>query len=90
PEPGSLYEFTYRAAGPKVLGIGFAATRDVVAFLRGAESGAANPAGGAVKRAVALGISQSGRFLRDFIRQGFNQDEEGRRVFDGMLLHISG
>ncbi|ACA15118.1 conserved hypothetical protein [Methylobacterium sp. 4-46] len=90
PEPGTLYEFTYRAINPKVLGLGFAATRDVVAFLRGPQAAPANPAGGAVKHAVALGISQSGRFLRDFIRQGFNQDEEGRRVFDGMLLHISG
>src|SRR4051794_2945585 len=90
PEPGTLYEFTYRATEPKVLGIGFAATRDVVAFLRGPEPAPGNPVAGMIKHAVALGISQSGRFLRDFIHQGFNQDEAGRRVFDGMLLHISG
>ena len=89
PEPGTLYTLTYPAANPKVLGIGFAATRDVVAYLRGPAS-AENPAGGAIRHAVALGISQSGRFLRDYIHQGFNQDEAGRRVFDGMLLHISG
>ena len=88
PEPGSLYQFTYRATGPKVLGLGFAATRDVVAFLRGAETG--NPAGGAVRRTLALGISQSGRYLRDFVHQGFNRDEAGARVFDGVLAHISG
>ena len=90
PLPGSLYEFTYRATGPKVLGIGFAATRDVVAYLRGDAAGGANPAGGAIRRAVALGISQSGRYLRDFVQGGFNRDEAGRRVFEGMLLHISG
>lgn len=90
PLPGSLYEFTYQATEPKVLGIGFAATRDVVAHLRGEASGGANPAGGGIRHALALGISQSGRYLRDFIQQGFNRDEAGRRVFDGVLSHIAG
>jgi len=89
PLPGSLYEFTYQATEPKVLGIGFAATRDVVAYLRSA-GGAANPAGGAIRHTLALGISQSGRYLRDFIQQGFNRDETGKRVFDGVLSHIAG
>jgi hypothetical protein len=87
PQPGSLYEFTYRAIGPKVLGLGFAATRDVVAYLR---RPATDKPVGVVQRALALGISQSGRFLRDFVHQGFNRDEAGSRVFDGMLAHISG
>ncbi|TXN72096.1 alpha/beta hydrolase domain-containing protein [Methylobacterium sp. WL6] len=90
PLPGSLYEFTYPATEPKVLGIGFAATRDVVAYLRGGAADGANPAGGTIRHAVALGISQSGRYLRDFVYQGFNRDEAGRRVFDGMLSHIAG
>ena len=88
PAPGSLYEFTYPATGPKVLGLGFAATRDVVAHLR--RSNVADRAGGVIRHAVALGISQSGRYLRDFVHQGFNRSEDGKRVFDGMLLHISG
>lgn len=87
PLPGSLYEFTYQATEPKVLGIGFAATRDVVAHLRGE---AANPAATGIKQTLALGVSQSGRYLRDFIQQGFNRDEAGRRVFDGVLSHIAG
>ena len=90
PLPGSLYEFTYSATEPKVLGIGFAATRDVVAYLRGGSADGTNPAGGTIRHAVALGISQSGRYLRDFVYQGFNRDEAGRRVFDGMLSHIAG
>ncbi|AWN37187.1 alpha/beta hydrolase domain-containing protein [Methylobacterium radiodurans] len=90
PLPGSIYQFTYEATEPKVLGIGFAATRDVVAYLRGDAAGGSNPAGGAIRHAVALGISQSGRYLRDFIYQGFNRDEAGRRVFDGVLSHIAG
>jgi hypothetical protein len=89
PEPGSIYQLYYRARDPKVLGLGFAATRDVVSFLRN-EGGAANPAGAGVKSVLALGISQSGRYLRDFIGQGFNADEDGRKVFDGVLAHISG
>ncbi|WP_336491948.1 alpha/beta hydrolase domain-containing protein [Methylobacterium nigriterrae] len=90
PLPGSIYQFTYQATEPKVLGIGFAATRDVVAYLRGDAAGGANPAGGVIRHAVALGISQSGRYLRDFIYQGFNRDEAGHRVFDGVLSHIAG
>jgi hypothetical protein len=81
PEPGALYELSYKAKNPKVLGIGFAATRDLVARLR---------QDGGAKAAFAVGISQSGRYLRDFIGQGFNQDESGKKVFDGVLAHISG
>jgi hypothetical protein len=90
PSPGALYEITYEAIGPKVQGIGFAATRDVVASLRGDGMAGRALLGGAIEHTVALGISQSGRFLRDFIHQGFNQDEDGKKVFDGMLGHISG
>ena len=93
PQVGSLYEFTYPARDPKVLGIGFAGTRDVVSFLRYEDSdakGTANPARGGIKAALAVGISQSGRYLRDHIGQGFNQDERQRKVFDGVLAHISG
>jgi hypothetical protein len=93
PEPGSLYELRYPAKDPKVLGIGFAATRDFVSFLRYATSDdnfTPNPAGRGIRTALALGISQSGRYLRDHIVQGYNQDENARRVFDGVLAHISG
>jgi hypothetical protein len=78
---GSLYEFHYPARDPKVLGTGFAAVRDLVSHLR-ATSGATS--------ALAVGISQSGRYLRDFVRQGFNQDENAKKVFDGVLSHIAG
>lgn len=93
PEPGALYELTYPAKDPKVLGIGYAATRDVVSFLRYAardDAGTANPVGRPITHALGVGISQSGRYLRDHISQGFNQDESKRKVFDGVLAHISG
>ncbi|WP_288588753.1 alpha/beta hydrolase domain-containing protein [uncultured Methylobacterium sp.] len=84
PGPGTIYQLAYRTTGPKVQGIGFAAVRDVVAHLRtGTEAGT-------IRHTVALGISQSGRYLRDFIHLGFNRDESGRRVFDGVLAHIAG
>jgi hypothetical protein len=87
PEPGIIYELTYRARTPWVSGIGFAITRDVAAFLRSgpAESPARN-----IEAAFGFGISQSGRYLRDFIRQGFNQSLAGEKVFDGVLTHTAG
>ncbi len=93
PEPGTLYELHYPAKDPKVLGIGFAATRDFVSFLRNESSDDAfqpNPADRGIGKVIATGISQSGRYLRDFVHQGFNQDEGRRKVFDGVLAHISG
>ncbi len=90
PAPGTLYEFTYDATAPKVQGIGFAATRDLVSALRGDGPLARQALGGGITHTVAFGISQSGRYLRDFIHGGFNADEDGRKVFDGVLAHISG
>ena len=93
PLPGSLYELRYVAKNPKVLGIGFAATRDLVSFVRhqGSDDNLlANPAGRRIRHALGVGISQSGRYLRDHVAQGFNEDESGQQVFDGVLTHISG
>src|SRR5438093_10746251 len=97
-EPGLIYDFRYEAKDPKVLGIGFAATRDLVSFLRNDatdRAGTANPVmlGPDViglRTALAVGISQAGRYLREHIERGFNRDEAGRRVLDGVLSHIAG
>jgi hypothetical protein len=88
PQPGTLYEIHYPAKNPKVLGLGFAAVRDLVSHLRN-DASAGNPARG-VKATLAYGSSWSGRFLRDYIHQGFNQDESARKVFDGVMAHIAG
>jgi hypothetical protein len=82
-EPGAIYEFSYPAQGPKVLGIGFAAVRDVVSALRHDRS---DPA----RTVIGLGISQSARFARQFLEMGMNRDESGARVFDGLMMHIGG
>jgi len=92
-KPGRLYELTYRAKDPLVLGLGFAAARDLGAFLKSAErdeGGTANPVLVPNAKAIVMGSSQSGRFIRSLIHLGFNQDESGRAVFDGALPHIGG
>src|SRR5262249_20100883 len=89
PKPGYLYEFTYQGTKPKVLALGFAATRDVVSFLRYDARGLA-ATGGPISHALAIGFSQAGRYLRNHVSDGFNRDEQGRPVFDGIHSHIAG
>ena len=93
--PGAIYELAYTARDPLVLGLGFAAVRDLVSFLHHEkEDGDGNPNpladGGGVEKAYACGRSQSGRFLRDLVYHGFNEDERGRQVFDAIAPHAAG
>ena len=92
---GAIYEFVYQAKDPIVMGLGFAAMRDAISFFRYDETdraGNPNPLAfeGLPDTAISLGISQSGRVLRDFLYQGFNEDLSGRIVFDGMHPNIAG
>jgi hypothetical protein len=87
-EPGRIYDVVYRASSPRVIGIGLAGTRDFVSFLKHAE-GDRNPAAG-LRWAIGWGVSQTGRFLRHFLYQGFNEDERGRKVFDGVFDQVGG
>ena len=92
-DAGAIYEFIYTARDPKVMGLGFAATRDIVSFLRNETAdaaGTANPVAGRIDRAIGFGLSQSGRYLHDYLYLGFNADEAGRAVFEGLMPHISG
>jgi hypothetical protein len=84
-EPGRIYELVYRSRDPKVAGVGLAAIRDAMSW---AKYDPASPV--AARHAIGFGISQTGRLLRHFIYQGFNTDEQGRKVFDGLLVHIAG
>lgn len=84
-EAGRIYEYVYAVADPVVAGLGFAAVRDFASYTKHSTE-AITPA----SRVVAEGISQNGRFLRDFIFQGFNADEEGRIALDGVLSHVAG
>ncbi len=86
-----IYELLYTAKDPIVMGLGLAALRDVGAFLRHAvadDFGNPNPLTGGIEWSLLNGISQSGRLLRTFLDLGFNEDEQSRRVFDGMQPHI--
>jgi hypothetical protein len=85
-EPGHVYELTYEAQGAVVSGLGFAALRDLAAALK---HGATAPFAQA-RYAYAFGPSQDGRLLREFMYEGFNADERGERVFDGVIAHIAG
>ncbi len=83
--PGKLYEYVYVAADPVVAGLGFAAVRDFASYAKHAPDAVAPAA-----RVYGQGISQDGRFLRDFLYQGFNADEQGRMALDGVLAHVAG
>jgi hypothetical protein len=92
-DPALLYQLTFTAKDPLVLGIGLAATRDIASFFRYAEHddvGTPNPLGGKIVHALAFGTSQSGNFLKTSLNLGFNEDEEHRIVWDGMNSNISG
>ena len=88
-----IYELRYTAADPYVAGIGMAAIRDFVAFLRNATAdsvGTANPLAGDPKRVVSWSLSQPARLMNDYIWLGFNQDLAGKKVFDGVFNWIGG
>jgi Alpha/beta hydrolase domain len=81
--PTLAYTLAFTAKDPKLLGIGFAATRDLVAFLR-YDTSRQNPLADRMRWAVGRGVSQSGNFLRAFVNLGFNTAENGKIVFDGI------
>ncbi|MFO1329646.1 MAG: alpha/beta hydrolase domain-containing protein [Rubrivivax sp.] len=91
--PAKLYQLTYRAKDPYVLGIGFAAWRDVGQWFKTATAddvGTPNPVAQRVTHSIARGVSQSGNFLRGWLHLGFNQGENRRRVHDGLWPIIAG
>ena len=89
-EPKKIYEVVYRSQDPPLVGVGPAAIRDTVSKLRYGSASELGLAAGSIKRAIAFGISQSGRFLRTYLYYGFNEDESHRMVFDGVMAHVAG
>ena len=83
--PGRVYELAYRAVNPRVGGVGLLALRDTASWLKHAGDAPIR-----TPRVYAMGVSQTGRVLRDFLYHGCNTDERGRQVFDAMLIHIAG
>jgi Alpha/beta hydrolase domain len=92
-DPKRLYQVTFTSHDAYALGIGFAAWRDVGRFFKTARSddlGTPNPVAGAVTHSIGRGVSQSGNFLRGWLHLGFNQDEAGKQVHDGLWPIIAG
>jgi len=84
-EAGKIYEVVYRAKNPVVVGAGMAAVRDIISYLKYEPTSIAH-----VRYGIAYGVSQTGRFLRHFLYQDFNIDEQGRQAFDGFFAHTAG
>jgi len=91
-EPGKFYEVVYQSQDPPLVGLGPAAVRDFISFLKhgGPDAVSIGSPQTYVQRAIGYGTSQSGRFLRKFLYDGFNRDERGRQVFDGVWAHVGG
>ena len=83
--PGKIYEVVYRAGNPVVVGAGLAAVRDMMSYLKYDRSAIAH-----ARYGIGYGVSQTGRFIRHFLYQGFNLDEKGRVAFDGFFAHTGG
>lgn len=91
-ENNAVYQLIFKATEPTVAGLGYVTTRDYVSFLRNQaadDDGNPNPIAG-ITATLCQGSSQSGGYLRDFVYQGFNEDEQGQRVCDGVHVHIMG
>jgi hypothetical protein len=92
-DPTLLYQVVFTAKDPYVLGVGFAAFRDVASFFRNEahdDFGTPNPLAGRIKWVIGRGVSQSGNYLRQFLHLGFNEDEARRQVYDGAWPIIAG
>jgi len=92
-QKSAIYELTYTAKDPYVAAVGLAAIRDVVSFLRNEKTdslGTANPLAGDIQYVSGWGLSQPARLWNDYIWLGFNQDVNGKKVFDGIFSWIGG
>ncbi|MCC6262332.1 MAG: hypothetical protein IT169_02050 [Bryobacterales bacterium] len=89
-QPNKVYDLVYVAKDPPAAGLGLAAVRDALAYFKHAGDASLGVKAGQLARAYGFGVSQSGRFLRTFLYEGFNGDEKGRCVFDGVMAHVAG
>ena len=84
-QPGKIYELVYRSKDPAVVGLGLAAIRDVISYAKYDEKSILP-----VRYGIAVGVSQTGRFLRHLLYEGFNTDEMGRMAYDGLMIIVAG
>jgi len=84
-EAGKIYELVYKSKDPPIVGLGLAAIRDIISYFKYTDNKILS-----VEKGVAAGVSQTGRFLRHFLYQHFNVDEQGRKAYDGMMIITAG
>ena len=90
-EPGKIYEVVYRGTGAVPTGLGFAAVRDIASFFKyGSSPMLLGDQQRFIKRTIGYGTSQTGRFLRHFVYEGFNEDEKARMALDGLWANVAG
>ena len=80
---GQLYQLVFTAQGAPVAGCGLLAIRDAALWLRRSHLGA-------YRNVLGFGVSQTGRFLRQFLYEGLNGSVTDERAFDGLLVNIAG
>src|SRR3989442_11040358 len=85
-EPKKIYEGVVKSQDPPIAGLGLGGVRDTISQLKYGSAAELSISFGALKRAIAFGVSQSARFLRTYLYDGFNEDESHGKVFDGMMI----
>ena len=89
-KPGHIYEFIYETEGSRVMGLGFLGIRDLMAAIKFAQADSAgnpNPLAGSIDKVYGYGASLSGRVIREYVYEGWNQDTDGRKLFDAVQTH---
>jgi len=89
-EKGRLYQIVYTTRGARILGLGFAAIRDCASWMKHGGESIGNPSTGTIERAYAYGMSQTGRFMRTYLYQDMNLDEQGGEALDGVIANVAG
>jgi hypothetical protein len=78
---GLTYEVAYETKDPPVAGLGLAAIRDMASSLKYG-SNAIAPG----RYAYMYGASQTGRYIRQIVYDGFTIDEQGRKALDAAFV----
>ena len=89
-EPGKIYDVVYVSEDPPLAGLGLSAIRETISQLKYSSTSELGISSGDINRAITFGSSQSGRLLRTFLHDGFNEDTQNRKVFDGIIAHVAG
>ncbi len=87
--PSAIWEFRYTSRDPFVYGLGLASMRDLVSWLRNDDDALAVVPGQGRDYVFGFGASQTGRTLKELVSL-FPSDEQGRQLFDGVSINISG